>query len=220
MDLSSLASGQTVITSLDLEPVNQIFACGALQVAQAGGFEISSQTVSPGQLQATATQLGEQSRVITALAYDANGNVFVVSYGWQSDATTVYSTQAVMIPSTSTDVATADSNAIIAAITNLAGHGYIITAMGGNAANGLLLVGARVIHASSPYRDFHNFAKSAGPSNQRASVPIWNRRGHHTRRRDSVFRTVALRRRTVPPDFWKLIDCRTCLKVDPALRPA
>ncbi len=66
MDLSSLASGQTVITSLDLEPVNQFFAYGALQVAQACGFEFSSQTVSPGQLQATATQLGEQSCVITA----------------------------------------------------------------------------------------------------------------------------------------------------------
>jgi hypothetical protein len=143
-DLSNLASGNTIVTSVDLEPANQIFAYGALQISQASGFEFSSQTVSPGQLQATATLLGGQSRVITALAYDAEGNVFVVSYGWQSDVTTVYSTQAVIIPSNSTNVATADSNVILAAITNLANQGYIITAMGGNASNGLLIIGTRV----------------------------------------------------------------------------
>ncbi len=143
-DLSNLASGNTVVTSLDLEPANQIFAYGALQISQANGFEFSSQTISPGQLQATATLLGGQSRVITALAYDAEGNVFVVSYGWQSDVTTMYSTQAVIIPSNSTNVATADSDVIITAITNLANQGYIITAMGGNASNGLLIMGTRV----------------------------------------------------------------------------
>jgi len=67
-----------------------------------------------------------------------------VSYGWESDATSLYSTQAVIIPSNSTSVATADSNIIIAAITNLANQGYIITAMGGNASNGLVIIGTRV----------------------------------------------------------------------------
>ena len=56
----------------------------------------------------------------------------------------MYSTQAVIIPSNSTNVATADSNVIITAITNLANQGYIITAMGGNASNGLLIMGTRV----------------------------------------------------------------------------
>jgi hypothetical protein len=100
--------------------------------------------VPPGQLQAVATQLGGQSRVITALGYDASGNVFVVSYGWQSDIKTVYETQAVVIPSVSTGVATADSDVIITTVTNLANQGYIITAMGGSAANGLVLIGTRV----------------------------------------------------------------------------
>jgi hypothetical protein len=144
IDLSSLADGTTVIRSLDLEPANQVFALGAIQVSQAGGFEFSSQTVPPSQLQATATQLGEQSIVITALGFDAAGNVFVVSYGWQGDTKTMYETQAVIIPSVSTDVATADSTAIIAAIANLASQGFIITGLGGNAANGLVIVGTRV----------------------------------------------------------------------------
>jgi Immunoglobulin I-set domain len=143
-DLNTMNNGSSVVTSLDLEPVSQIFACGALQISQMSGFEFSSQTVSIGQLQTIATQLGEQSRVITAVSYDADGNVFVVSYGWQSDATTGYSTQAVIIPSNSTSVATADSNVIATAITNLANQGYIITATGGNASNGLLIIGTRV----------------------------------------------------------------------------
>jgi hypothetical protein len=143
-DLSNLDSGSTVIRSLDLEPTNQIFAIGAIQTSPAGGFEFASQTVPPGQLQAVTTQMGVQSRVVTALGYDASGNVFVVSYGWQTDTKTVYETQAVIIPSVSTGVATADSNAIIAAVTNLANQGYIITAMGGSAANGLVVVGTRV----------------------------------------------------------------------------
>jgi Immunoglobulin I-set domain len=143
-DLTTMNTGSSVITSLDLEPANQIFAYGALQLPQMSGFEFSSQTVSSDQLQATATQLGEQSRVITALSYDADGNVFIICYGWQSDATTVYSTQAVIIPSNSTSVATADSNVIATAITNLANQGYIITATGGNASNGLLIIGTRV----------------------------------------------------------------------------
>jgi hypothetical protein len=144
IDISSLDDGNTVIRSLDLEPANQIFALGAIQVSQTGGFEFAGQTVAPAQLQATATQLGKQSSVITALGFDADGNVVVVSYGWQSDTTTVYETQAVIIPSVSTDVATADSAVIIAAITNLASQGFIITGLGGNAANGLVLVGIRV----------------------------------------------------------------------------
>ena len=72
------------------------------------------------------------SRVVTALSYNADGNVFVVSYGWQSYASTAYSTQAVLLPSSSTDAATANPTAIIAAITKLAGQGHIMTAMGGS----------------------------------------------------------------------------------------
>jgi hypothetical protein len=134
----------TVVTSLDLVPENQIYALGALQTSQAAGFEISSQTVPSDQLQTMATKLGEQSRVITGVSYDADGNVFVVSYGWTDDPNTVYEVRAVMIPSHSTSVATADSDDIIAAITQLAGQGFIITALGGNPARGVLIVGSRV----------------------------------------------------------------------------
>ena len=173
-DLSGLANGNTVVRSLDLESANQIFAYGALQIPQGVGFEFSSQTVSPDQLQATTTQLGQQSRVVTALSYDEDGNVFVVSYGWQSDVSTLYSTQAIIIPSNSTDVATADSNAIIAAITKLANQGYIITAMGGDASNGLLLVGTRV-QGDNLARPIEIFTNTEAPQGQvsSASQSLW-----------------------------------------------
>jgi hypothetical protein len=143
-DLSNLETGKIVVTSFDLEEANQTFAVGYLETSEAG-FQFASETVSPNQLQATAIQLGAGNRVITALSYDAAGNVFVISYGWQADTATKYEAQAVIIPSTSTTVATASSTAIAAAFTSLADQGYIITAMGGNASNGLLIVGTRVL---------------------------------------------------------------------------
>jgi hypothetical protein len=104
-----------------------------VQTSQAGGFDMAQHTVAPSDLQAAATQEGAQSRVITAVSFDA-GEVFYLSYGWQSDTSTVYETL----------VETASFDTLTSVASNLAAAGYIITAMGGNATDGILLVGTRV----------------------------------------------------------------------------
>lgn len=96
-------------------------------------------TATPGALQAAANQEGQQSRVITALSYDT-GQLIYLSYSWQSDTSTVYET----------GVVTADFTTLGSVATNLAAQGYIITAMGGIAADGILLVGTRVKGDSLP----------------------------------------------------------------------
>jgi hypothetical protein len=133
-DLAVLDLPNTVITSLDLEPGNGTYGISSIQTRQAGGFSLAQQSIGSNGFQALASSLGAQSRVITAVSFDASGQVFVVSYGWQGDTTTGYDVQ--VLPSTLVTVG-ADA-------TNLAAQGYIITALGGNPSNGLLLVGTRV----------------------------------------------------------------------------
>ena len=128
------SSPNSVITSLDLEPGANLFAASWIQTTQGGGFDMSMQTVSPAALQAAATQEGAHSRVITAISYNAS-QVTYLSYGWQSDTSTVYETQ----------VATATLATIPAVAANLASNGYIITATGGSGIHdSFFLVGTRV----------------------------------------------------------------------------
>lgn len=136
-DLNAMATGNIVITSLDLEPINQIFAVSSLQTSAAGGFQYASQTVPPDQIQAVATQEGAKGRVVTAVAFDGAGAAHVVSYGWQSDTITAYEASVVTTTSSNSDT-------VVAEITDLANRGYIITAMGGDPTNGLVLFGTRV----------------------------------------------------------------------------
>jgi hypothetical protein len=133
-DLNALAVQDTVITSLDLEPNNDAFAISSIQTSQAGGFSFIRHSVPPAQVQALATQLGEQSQVITAISFDTCADAFFLSYGWQSDTTTIYESK----------VVTATLSTVGAEATNLALAGYIITALGGDTTNGFLLVGTRV----------------------------------------------------------------------------
>ena len=132
-DLQALATPNNVIISLDLEPANSVFAVSWLQTSAEGGFSAITQSIDPADVQAVASRLGEESQVITALSFNA-GQVQVLSYGWQSDATTVYEAKAV--------AATGDN--FITEATSLAAAGYIITALGGDPTDGLILVGTRV----------------------------------------------------------------------------
>ncbi|MFZ0139282.1 MAG: hypothetical protein WAK89_19610 [Candidatus Sulfotelmatobacter sp.] len=132
-DLQALATPNNVITSLDQEPANSIFAVSWLQTSAAGGFSAISQSVDPSDVQAVASQLGEQSQVVTALTFNA-GQVQILAYGWQGDTTTIYEAKAL--------AATSDN--FIAEATSLAAAGYIITALGGDPTDGLILVGTRV----------------------------------------------------------------------------
>jgi hypothetical protein len=131
---SSPASASSVITSLDLEPANVLFAVSWVQSAQQSGFEFVQNTVATADLQAAATQEGASSRVITAISNTA-GEITYLSYGWQADTATLYDMQ--VVTASPTDAPTAAAN--------LASQGFIITATGQADGNGnILLVGTRV----------------------------------------------------------------------------
>lgn len=138
---STLASSNSVITSLDLEPANMAYAVAWMQAAQTGqasggssSFDMKREVVSQGAAPDAVAKDAAQSRVVTAVSFDANEQVNLISYGWQGDTATVYDTQVVC-------AAAAD---VEAAATQLAGGGYILTAFGGDTKNGFLLVGTKV----------------------------------------------------------------------------
>jgi hypothetical protein len=129
-------SSNSVITSLVLEPATNLFGVSWIQSSQAAGFvpSLPLPEVAPTDLQAAATQEGAHSRVITAIAY-FGAQVVYLSYGWQSDTSTMYEAQ----------VATASSATLATVAANLASQGYIITALGGSGStDSYLLVGTRV----------------------------------------------------------------------------
>jgi hypothetical protein len=131
---ASPASAQSVITSLDLEPANVLFAVSWIQSTQQTGFELVQNTVVAANLEAAATQEGASSRVITAISYNA-GQITYLSYGWQADTATLYESQVVTMSPTDAPTAAA----------NLAAQGFIITATGQADSSGdIFLVGTRV----------------------------------------------------------------------------
>jgi hypothetical protein len=133
-DLSAFSASNKVITSLDFQPAADAYAFVGIETSQTVPFDMKQEVVTPSQAPAAAAQDGAESRVITAVAFDANGNVNLFSYGWQDDTTTEYDTS----------VTAASADGVAAAATNLAGAGYIITAFGGDSTNGYLLVGTKV----------------------------------------------------------------------------
>jgi hypothetical protein len=128
------ASAQSVITSLDLEPADVLFAVSWIQTAQQTGFVLVQNTVAAANLEAAATQEGASSRVITAISNNA-GQFTYLSYGWQADSATVYEAQVVTTSPTYAPTAAA----------SLAAQGFIITATGrADSSGNILLVGTRV----------------------------------------------------------------------------
>jgi hypothetical protein len=131
---ASPASAASVITSLDLEPANILFAVSWIQSAQQTGFELVQNTVTAVNLPAAATQEGASSRVITAVSNNA-GAITYLSYGWQADTATIYEAQ--VVTASPTDAPTAAAS--------LAAQGFIITATGlADSGGNVLLVGTRV----------------------------------------------------------------------------
>lgn len=131
---ASPASAASVITSLDLEPANVLFAVSWIQSAQQTDFDLVENTVAAADLQAAATREGASSRVITAVSNNA-GEITYLSYGWQADAATLYETRVVTISPTDAPTAAA----------SLAAQGFIITATGlADGSGNVVLVGTRV----------------------------------------------------------------------------
>ncbi|MGB8480309.1 MAG: hypothetical protein WCE63_15975 [Acidobacteriaceae bacterium] len=140
-DLQSWITPNTVITSLDIEASEDVFAMSFIQDAAGGGFDYRLETATVNGLPALVALDGTQSRVVTAISFnDATGQMNLLSYGWASDQTTVYDT----------NVLTASYGNIGPAATTLANAGYIITAFGGNPTDGYVLVGTRVHGDSMP----------------------------------------------------------------------
>lgn len=159
---STLASSNSVITSLDLEPGNNAYAVAWIQASQStsgSAFDMKREVVSPNAVQNTVANDAAQSRVVTAVSFDANGQANLLSYGWQGNTTTVYDTQVVCVGATDIEEAASE----------LANEGYILTAFGGDTTNGFLLVGTKV-HGDTLPRSVLMFDQSTGSFPQTADL--------------------------------------------------
>src|SRR5262249_53613684 len=133
-ELAAVNQPDTVITSIDLREDHNTFALSTMQTSQTTGFDASLLTATPSDLPGAVAIEGSKSRVVTAITFDLGGDVEFFSYGWQSDASTVYDTS----------VLTATKDTLASQASALAAGGYIITALGGNNTIGFLLVGTKV----------------------------------------------------------------------------
>jgi hypothetical protein len=134
-EVQSVIAPNVVIDSIDLEPENNEYAIAYVETAQSGGFDYRLEVVPPDQLQATVANDGAESRVVTAVSFDANNQANVISYGWTGDTTTVYEAR--------TDIAGSASE-IASQAETLAADGYFLSAFGGNDTDGYMLIGMRV----------------------------------------------------------------------------
>ncbi|MFZ0517003.1 MAG: immunoglobulin domain-containing protein [Acidobacteriaceae bacterium] len=144
-DLQGYAASNVVVTSLDLEPAENAYAVSWVKTSQAGGFDDRIDPLIPpgadqaAQIQAQSALDGTESRVITAVSFDASGNAMLISDGWTGDSTTVYEDQTYLVAPGS-----GVSANVQAAATMLANNGYAISAFGGNDTDGYILIGMRV----------------------------------------------------------------------------
>jgi hypothetical protein len=133
--LQSVAAPYTVITSMDIQPQAYCQTIGVSWVeSPQNAFDQRLEVISPAQIPAQVAQGGRASRIVTAASFDGSGNVYLLSYGWTGDTTTVYETQTYLVP----------PEQVRSMVTTLAANGYFISAFGGNDANGYILIGARV----------------------------------------------------------------------------
>jgi hypothetical protein len=134
-DVQTIVAPNVVIDSLDFEPSDNDYAISYVKTAQPGGFDYRLEVVPPDQLQTTVANDGVESRIVTAVSFDANNQANVISYGWTGDTTTVYEAQTIIAESASE---------IASQATTLATNGYFISAFGGNDIDGYMLIGMRV----------------------------------------------------------------------------
>jgi hypothetical protein len=137
--LMPVTEPNTVVTSLHIASVANFFGIAYMTTTETTGFQMEQHTVPFASLQDVATEEGAQSRVITAVTYNA-GQIEYFSYGWDADTATVYETK----------VSAATVDTVPSEAANLAAQGYIITAFGGNPDDGFVLIGTRVKGDSLP----------------------------------------------------------------------
>ena len=101
-----------------------------MRTSATGGFDGKLQTAAAANFDAAASQQASQGRVITAVSYSSPGTICFLSYSRQNDNST-YKASVATAPTASE---------AIAAATNLAAAGYIITGFGGNTLNGYVII--------------------------------------------------------------------------------
>ena len=152
-DLQAILASNVVVSSLDFEPANGLYALSSVKTTQAGGFDYKLEVVPPSQVQTTTAADGAESRIITAVSFDANGQANLISYGWTGDTATVYETQTTLVLPAE----------VAGAAAALAGQGYFISAFGGNDILGYVLVGMRVQGDTLPRPIIVNTSEKTSP---------------------------------------------------------
>ncbi len=133
-DLNALPTN-AVITSLDFEPANGAYGMSWIKSDPTQNFTpVTTGTAAAADFPVVASQEGALSHVITGVTFNG-GVVDYVSFGWQSDPSTQYEAQVAT-------AATLDDVPVQAAL--LAQNAYLVTAIGGDATDGYILVGTRV----------------------------------------------------------------------------
>ena len=155
--LQSMDTGNTIIFSMDVQPLCEVVGIAYEQIGGTSGFDQRIETVAPGSLQTQVSADGAQSRIVTAVSFnDATGQIVLLSYGWQGDTTTAYEAKTIV-----------DQPAnILADAESLANAGYFISAFGGNDHDGDILVGMRVMGDSTPrpYSAFFSIGDTSQPT--------------------------------------------------------
>ena len=147
-DVFDTLATDTVITSLDVERSVGVYGLSEYITDTLGGYRMTPALVAAPDLAAAASADAAAGRVITAVSFD-DDSVRYFSYGWSNAAGATYDTQV--------DAATIASIPTVAQA--LVDAGYVITAFGGTATHGFLLVGTR-IHGSSAQ---HTLIVNAAP---------------------------------------------------------
>jgi hypothetical protein len=166
--LESLNDPNIVIESADLEPACYAMVVSWIQVAgtQPGGFDYKLEEVPASEVSATIANDGNASRIVTAVIYDSVASEWaLISYGWQGDRTTVYESQAAIVPNAQ----------VWSEAQTLASQGYFLSAYGGDDTDGYLLVGMRVQGDTLPRPIQNGTGPPAGDSDSAYwSWVMWN----------------------------------------------
>lgn len=132
-DLAALNTPDSVVQMIDLRPGDGVFGLEVLQL-QGGQFDLIEHVIAPGAIASTVASDAAQSRVMTAVSFDASGQAHLMSYGWTGDTSTLYDT----------DVSIVAPQDVASSAQTLGSEGFVITAFGGDDTNGYVLVGTKV----------------------------------------------------------------------------
>lgn len=171
-DLQLHAAPNVIFASLDMQPSAGGYALMWYQTTQpdAGSFDYKLEVVPPAQVQATAMADGAASRIVTAAAFDANGNANLISYGWTGDTITTYEAKTYLVP----------ASQICTTASSLAQQGYFISAFGGNSSLGYMLIGMRVQGDTLPRPVYVNAAFPADTPPYPTSVVFYEGFGNQS----------------------------------------